>query len=241
MSLDARRDALDALSRFLVTDLTVGDTLQRVAEIAIDAIPGAEIAGMSMLDDQGRPTTSIYTDERSPKIDDGQYESGKGPCLDAWRNKEVVRVDDMVAAAAVYPEFSAAALEHGVLSTLSLPLIAAETGIGALNLYARRAAAFTAEDEALGTDLAAMAAVVLSNVSAYWTAFELGQHLTKAMESRAAIEQAKGWLMAQTPGLDAEAAFDLLRRASQRENRKLNAIASEIIERRRPTGPAEAS
>jgi GAF domain-containing protein len=231
MSLDARSEALDALSRFLVTDVTVGDTLHRVAEITLQAMPAAEMAGMSMLDEAGRPTTSIYTDEGSPEIDTGQYVSGKGPCLDAWRTKTTVRIDDMASAAADYPEFSALALAHGVLSTLSLPLVAGDTGIGALNLYARRPAGFTAEDEALGGELAAMAAVVLANVSAYWTAFDLGQHLGQAMQSRSVIEQAKGWLMAETPGLDADGAFELLKRASQRENRKLRDIAQRIVER----------
>ena len=54
--------------------------------------------------------------------------------------------------------------------------------------------------------------------------------LRKAMETRATIEQAKGILMAAehcTP----EEAFDVLVRASQRENRKLAVIAAGIVER----------
>jgi AmiR/NasT family two-component response regulator len=49
-----------------------------------------------------------------------------------------------------------------------------------------------------------------------------------AMESRAVIEQAKGVLMAQRH-VDAEGAFDLLRDASQRYNRKLRDIATGIV------------
>ncbi len=76
-----------------------------------------------------------------------------------------------------------------------------------------------------------MAAVVVSNVAAYWSASDLGQQLRHAMESRSVIEQAKGMLMAQLPGLDADGAFDVLRRASQRENRKLRDIAQQIVDR----------
>jgi AmiR/NasT family two-component response regulator len=50
-----------------------------------------------------------------------------------------------------------------------------------------------------------------------------------AMESRAVIEQAKGVLMAQR-GVDAQQAFDMLREASQRYNRKLRDIAAGIVE-----------
>ena len=46
------------------------------------------------------------------------------------------------------------------------------------------------------------------------------------------MERAKGMLMAQTPHLSPDDAFDLLRRASQRENLKLRDIAQRIVDRR---------
>jgi AmiR/NasT family two-component response regulator len=49
------------------------------------------------------------------------------------------------------------------------------------------------------------------------------------MESRAVIEQAKGVLMAQR-GIDSQQAFEMLRDASQRYNRKLRDIATGIVE-----------
>jgi AmiR/NasT family two-component response regulator len=77
---------------------------------------------------------------------------------------------------------------------------------------------------------------VLANAAAYWSAFELSENLSEAMKSRAVIEQAKGILMAGSPKLDADGAFDLLRRASQRENVKLREIAQRIVDRR-PAAP----
>ncbi len=50
------------------------------------------------------------------------------------------------------------------------------------------------------------------------------------------IEQAKGVLMAQRR-LDAEAAFEILREASQRYNRKLRDIASGIVQSATEGGP----
>lgn len=63
---------------------------------------------------------------------------------------------------------------------------------------------------------------------------ELGEGLSEAMKSRAVIEQAKGILMASSRDVDADSAFDLLRRASQRENLKLRDIAQRIVDRRPP-------
>ena len=231
MSDDARADALQALSQFMVAEVSLGDTLLQVARITTDAMPAAELAGIALLGDDGRPTTAVYTDEASPEIDAGQYESGHGPCLDAWRQRRPVRIDDMTAAADAYPEFSRLARDHGVHSTLSLPLVAAKEGIGALNLYARREKGFSPEDEAVGVDLAAAAAIVLANASAYSAASQLGAQLTEAMKSRAVIEQAKGMLMAQSPTMTADDAFELLRKASQRENVKLRDIAQRIVDR----------
>lgn len=180
----------------------------------------------------GRPTTAVYTDPTSPEVEKAQYDSGRGPCLDAWREGRTVRIDHVADVDERYPEFSQAALRHGIPSTLSLALVAGGEGIGALNLYARKPEAFTEEDEALGEELAAAAAAVLANSSAYWGAFELSEGFTEAMKTRTVTEQAKGILMASSPTLDAVAAFDSLRRASQSENVQLRDIAKRIVERR---------
>ena len=109
--------------------------------------------------------------------------------------------------------------------------------MGAMNLYARVAAGFTVDDESIGTELAAAAAIVLSNASAFWAASELGDQLGQAMRSRAVIEQAKGILMARSPQMTADEAFDVLRKASQRENVKVRDIAQRIVDRK----PADSS
>ena len=237
---DARAEALAALTQFLVADSTLGDTLLRVSEITTDVMPSAEIAGIAMLDENGHPTTGVYTDDDSPRIDSGQYESGKGPCLDAWRTRTIVRIDDMEDASATYPEFAQLAKEHGVQSTLSLPMVAGGQSVGALNLYARTANGFSEEDEAIGLELATAAAAVLVNSAAYWSAAQLSEQLNEAMKSRAVIEQAKGMLMAQSPNLGPDEAFDVLRKASQRENVKLREIAQRIVERRPLVGRSGA-
>jgi len=232
MSSDSAGEALTALSHFLVAETSMGDTLLRVSEITTNAMPNAVMAGIALLGEDGRPTTGVFTDEQAPEIDSAQYESGNGPCLDAWRQGRVVRLDDMASGAQQYPEFAQAAQAHGVESSLSLPLMAGGRGVGALNMYSRKPEGFTEDDEAIGLTLAAAAAIVLANASAYWEASQLSEQLTEAMRSRAVIEQAKGILMARSPELGPDDAFDVLRRASQRENVKLRDIAHRIVERR---------
>jgi GAF domain-containing protein len=231
---DVGSEALSALSQFLVADASMGDTLERVAALSNEAVTGSSFVGLTMLDDRERATTAVFTDEQAPHVDQAQYDTGRGPCLDAWRTKTVVRLDDLDRVEGDYKEFADACLAHGIHSTLSMPLVAAGTGVGALNFYSGDKRGFTEEDERAAEAFAIAASVVLANAVAYWGAYDLTQQMTEAMQSRAVIEQAKGMLMAQSPGLDADGAFDVLRAASQRENVKLRDIAQRIVDRTEP-------
>lgn len=220
---------MQSLSRLLVAETSLGETMLAVAAITIDAMGSAEMAGISLLDHAGKPTAAIFTAQESADIDAQQFASGAGPCLDAWRLGRPVRIDDTALAAERYPAFARSAQDNGVLSSVSLPLVAGGSGLGALNLYARIPNGFSDEDEAIGADLAATAAVVLANSVAYWEARNLGDQLAEAMRSRAEIEQAKGMLMA-TLGLGADDAFTLLKRNSQHANIKLRDLAQTLID-----------
>jgi hypothetical protein len=59
---------------------------------------------------------------------------------------------------------------------------------------------------------------------------ELVAQLQDALANRAVIEQAKGMIMAQSR-CTSDQAFDVLRRASQRTNRKVRDIATELVSR----------
>jgi GAF domain-containing protein len=225
--------ALLALSRFFVGSTTVEETLTEVSILAVDAIPAADFAGISMWEGD-RVATRVSTDPEAPEIDDAQYDSDDGPCLDAFRTGRVFRIADM-ATESRWPRFRAACVAHGVSSTLAVPLAGGEAALGALNFYARTGAAFDDDDVAVAQLFAASAAAVLANAAAYWRTYELNQGLEEAMRSRAVIEQAKGILMAQSQ-LTADQAFDVLRRVSQRENRKLREVAAELVDRTHGAG-----
>jgi len=105
-------------------------------------------------------------------------------------------------------------------------------GIGALNLYSKRTAAFSEDDEQLGVMLTSQASVALANSQLYESAYRMSQQLQQALTSRATIDQAKGMLMAEH-GVGGDEAFNILRTTSQRENRKLRELAQELVDRAR--------
>jgi len=222
------REGLAALSQYFVGGKSMTDTLTRVSEMTISAIPGATFVGMTMMVD-GQPRTGVFTDPAAPEIDQAQYDTGEGPCLDAFREGEIKQIESMDDDGP-WPAFRSACLDHGIHSTLSLPLVVDDTPVGAMNLYATEPEAFDPEQLELGRLFAAQAAIVLANAQAYWNARRLSEQLGEAMVSRADIEQAKGIIMGATR-CSADEAFQQLVRQSQRQNIKLNALAGEIVRR----------
>ena len=227
-SSEALAASLRALSGFLVGEETPREALLRIARLGETAVPGATATGLTLVDD-GRPVTAVFTAEKAPEVDQLQYDEGDGPCLSSYRDRAVVRIDSMRTDHR-WATFAARASDHGVLSSLSVPLVVEDRSLGALNFYAEAEGAFTDTNEEVGEGFAAKDAIVVANAQAYWGAHERSVNLDEAMRSRAVIEQAKGIIMART-GVSADAAFEILVRASQRENRKLRTIATELVER----------
>jgi putative methionine-R-sulfoxide reductase with GAF domain len=149
-----------AIAGFLTGDVSRQDTLRLVVEAGLQALPHADMAGITMVVD-GRATTGVYTDDVVAEIDAVQYATGMGPCLDAFRQGKVYRIDS-VEADRNWPSFSQAAVAHGVRSTISLPLVAGSDAVGALNFYSRTARAFAGDAAEVGMQFAAQAAVVLT-------------------------------------------------------------------------------
>ena len=121
-------------------------------------------------------------------------------------------------------------MKLGVRATLAVPIKDEDVTLGALNLYSTSTDDFA---EAAGTTAALLAdqlGLAAANATIYTDAFALVTQLREAMDSRAVIEQAKGIIMA-AERCGPEAAFDILRRASQNQNRKLRSIAAEIVGR----------
>jgi GAF domain-containing protein len=220
-------DALLSLSRVNLTDGTdLESLLERVAGLAVEQLEGCDMAGVTLMGAEG-PSTAVFTDAAAPAIDDAQYRSGHGPCVDAFRSGTILRIDDTISEDR-WPEFVAAALVQGVHSSLSLPLQVDGEPIGALNLYSRTPGTF-ADTEQVAVVFVAHAASILANAQAYWAGRALTEQLEEALLSRPVIEQAKGILMKEH-GCDADEAFEILRNSSQSANRKLRDLAAEIVD-----------
>ncbi len=213
----------------MLVDRTLNEVLADVTAIAARGIPGAEASSITLLR-ADKAYTAAHSGDMALAADELQYEHGYGPCMDAGRGGVVLRIDDMRTEQR-WPDYVAHVVATTpVLSSLSVPLPYQGSAIGALNNYSTKPDAFSSpESIRAGTDVAEVIAVAVANADAHAQLFDQARNMRIAMESRAVIEQAKGVLMAQRR-VDAEVAFEILRDASQRYNRKLRDIAAGIVE-----------
>ena len=210
--------------------------LQRVAEIAHEAIDGADSTGVT-IDLGGRTYTAVHTDQRTLRVDSEQYDAGEGPCLHSARTRTVVLVD---AADAVHrwPRFAAAAADEGIHSFLAAPLFTPEQSLGSFNLYGRTRSAFDTLDAEILELLTTTISRALGDFARFKSARDVADSIQRALDTRAPIEQAKGMLMAIL-GIDADRAFDLLREQSQATNVRLHTVATTLVQQlSAPTTPS---
>lgn len=227
-------DVLAELARIVLAEETLTSVLSKVAELTKQVISHADEVSLTLVR-KGRAETAAFTGAMAMQADERQYGLDSGPCLDAGRGGEILHITDMRSEER-WPDYTPHAIQVGVLSSLSVPLPIQEDLIGALNIYSRAPGAFDPASIRAGETFAAYAAIAVGNASTFASTAETAENLRAAMASRATIEQAKGILMARG-GISPEQAFEILVRASQRENRKLRDVASDLVERvqqRRP-------
>jgi GAF domain-containing protein len=222
-------ELLIAMAGILVTGQDLEKTLRQVLELACSALPGGDEGGITLLEAEG-PRTAIATSDAALRVDTSQYEAATGgQCLEAYRQQQILRIDS-TASDPRWPEFAATAAARGLRSTLSVPLVVAGDGLGALNIYSRREHGFTEVDERLAAKLSSCASVALANARTYWRATRLADQLQQALSTRGVIDQATGILMAKR-GCSAERAFHLMATAAQRNHLTLAEVATDLIQR----------
>jgi GAF domain-containing protein len=220
-------DVLRSLAGVVLRDRDLPSILAEITGIATRAVPGAQATSITLVRDD-RGFTAAHDGQLALDADELQYARGYGPCLDAGRTGLLMHVRDMTTEDR-WPDYAAAVVSKGVMSSLSVPLPFQGATIGALNVYAKHRDAFDETSEEVGTEVASFVAVAVVNAESYAATADLAQQMQQAMASRSVIDMAKGILMAQNRCTPDEA-FTMLSHASQRSNRKLRDIAAAIVQ-----------
>jgi GAF domain-containing protein len=112
------------LTRRLLPATTVVEVLDQVVRAAAELVPGADMVSVTLRSPDGGFHTPVETDQVASRLDQLQYATGEGPCIDAARagGSGHVRCEDLTAEPA-WPTFGPLAAEHGVRSVLAIALL----------------------------------------------------------------------------------------------------------------------
>lgn len=225
--LDQLRVGLDALSRLAVGRLSLEDTLTAVATFAVQAVPGADGAGL-VLREPDRADVRVATSSSVREVDDVQHQLGQGPCLTAMSERRVVRIGSL-GSDEQWRQFGSRVARMGVHSVLALPLVTEEGPLGALGVYAHAKQAFDERAAHLGQLFAVPAAIAVQNAQVLARATRLAQQLQRTLDERSGVERAVGIMMARR-GHAREEALDRLRKLSQAGHVKLSVMAERVVD-----------
>jgi transcriptional regulator with GAF, ATPase, and Fis domain len=230
------QQALSELGLIRLGAQSLNAALLRIADITKRSVPNVHEVSVTVMKGN-TPRTAVFTGPLAVDLDERQYESGFGPCIDAAVSGDLILVDTNNADNP-YPDFSRSARRAGINQVLSIGLPSTAQTPAGLNLYATDRRAMDPETVALLETLATYAAVAVGNAVTHSTTTELVEQIQELVKSRAVIEQAKGILMAQH-NYSAADAFAALTHMSQNSNIRLRDVAGAIvtrISRHRPPG-----
>lgn len=217
-------EAFAEITRVLLAEPDVQHTLDTMCDWLVGTVEGCDHAVVTLVKDDSFDSRAS-NDEVGPAVDAIQFEVDEGPCVQAIREQMTLLVDDL-ATETRWPNFSRRASEAtGVRSMLAFQLFLAGDTLGSLNLYSKRAAAFTDESVAVGTIFATHAAVALRAAQAKENLAQLRQ----LVETRELVAQAKGILMGRQ-GISSDAALEMLARGAERLKIELRELARRVVE-----------
>lgn len=217
-TLEDFADAANALHFFSGS----ADVPRALCELAVKAVGGDHASITSVRD--GRFTTVAATSDVPELADQLQYTADQGPCVDAMRKHATFRVDELETDLR-WPDFGKrVSHDLGMHSMLAHVLPVDDSLLGAVNVYAARPRAFTAEHETLVAIFGAVAAASVGSIQHQKRAGDLEQ----ALHTSRRIGAASGIIMA-TQDVDLDEAWQVLSTASQHRNVKVADLADRVV------------
>ena len=216
-----------ALADTLVEDYDIVDLLDRLVSFCVGLL-GVTAAGLLLDDQRGHLAVVASSSEETRLLEMFQLQNDQGPCLDCVRTAAAVSSADLDADRTRWPLFAPVALSSGFRSVAAVPLRLRDQTIGGLNLFDEHRGPVPVADQRLAQALADVATIGILQQRSAHRSMMLAEQLQRALNSRVAIEQAKG-ILAERHGVDMIAAFDALRGRARQHGLKLSDFALAIV------------
>ena len=234
--------AMLAKSIGTLTDLQPHQDLVATLQQAVQAAKqlfDADVAGVMLVDVDGRLRWASASDERAQTLEDNQEVFAAGPCMEAFTTGRPAAMHDATLERR-WGEITLVLADLQVRAGLSVPVELGGGPIGTLDIYATTPRQWDQTDISALQAYAGVVASLLAAAAKAELKGALAYQLQVALDSRVLIERAKGALM-ERERLDDQEAFTHLRRAARSSGRKLNDVAREVAAGQplpgRPTKP----
>jgi GAF domain-containing protein len=188
----------------------------------------ADTAGLMLLAKDGTLAAASAFDQQGELAELAQEQLGHGPCMDAFTHGLPAAIPDLRADVR-FDRIAFMLRSAGIRGALSVPVEVLGGPIGTLDLFTAVPRAWDDSEVAAAHAYAGVVASLLGSAVAAHASSRLAKQLQTALDSRVLIEQAKGVLMASEK-VDAQTAFNRLRRQARNTSRPLPEVAREIID-----------
>ena len=229
--LETLSEAFAELVETLMGEFDVYELLQVLVDRCVDVL-GVAAAGLMLADTEADLHMMVASDGRAKFLELFQIQHDEGPCLESYRSGEMVVAKAPRAGFDRWPQFGPACVDAGFSSVTAVPMRVDGKVVGGLNLFGTdEQPEPTMATARIAQAMARVAAIAIENDRVSRERVTLIVQLETALESRVAIEQAKG-ILANHLDIGLNDAFGLLRQRARSSRRMLKDVAAEVVKTR---------
>lgn len=222
-------DVFTTLADTLVADYDVIGLLQTLVDSCVTLFD-VTAAGILLVDEHGVLDVVASTSEAGRLVEVMQIDAEEGPCLECFSTGKSVSVEDIREGPPRWQRFRESAASVGFRSVYAIPLRLRTTTIGALNLLRAETGQLNERDVRAAQALADVATIGVLHERTLRENEVVQTQLQRALNTRVAIEQAKG-VLAHTHAISTEEAFLRLREYARSTNTLLSVLAEQVVNR----------
>jgi GAF domain-containing protein len=211
----------------LVDNFDVIDVLTLLADRCVQAVD-VDAAGVMLAAPGGELQYVASSSDSMRILELFQIQANEGPCVDCVRTGEPIINYELADPDERWPHFSPRAIELGFHSVHCLPMRLRGRTIGALNLFRRDLGALNDEDITIAQGMADVSTIAILQHRSSVDAITLNDQLSRALNSRIIIEQAKG-MVSEAGQISMDDAFERLRTHARNHNLGLTAVAGSVV------------
>ncbi|WP_421733590.1 ANTAR domain-containing protein [Cellulomonas sp.] len=226
MTARTSAQALADVASALVEDHEITGLLARLVSDCAALLP-ADAAAVLVRTGDGAFELLSATSHRVDELELYHAQRDSGPCVDAARTGERSSAVGSDAIVSRWADVGREIVDAGFLSVHAFPMHWRGHAIGGLNLFSVTAADLTESSAVLAQSFADFATLAIVQPAALGDE-DLAERVTKALEGRVVVEQAKGVLAFQL-GLEMAEAYDELIARASSNGSTLAQVAQNVV------------